>query len=130
MEAPGGSKWCKLREHVDISARENQGKGHCHHRAQHHGRHRTSSWQSQQASGHGIMLLWVTTGDQDLDFWRPHGAGENVPAPQDPSTQPSPEAAVVGVIMFRQQLTQGPVNDDQGNSKLATVIGVSPLSAE
>lgn len=36
---------------------------------------------------------------------------------------------MVGVIVFRQQLTQGPVNDNQGNSKLARLIGVSPPSA-
>lgn len=51
-------------------------------------------------------------------------------SPQGPCTQVSPEAAVVGVIVFRQQLTQGPVDDDQGNGKLAGFIGVSPLSAE
>lgn len=55
--------------------------------------------------------------------------GEWVPL-QGPCTQDSPEAAVVGVIVFRQQLTQGPVNDNQSNSKLAGLIGVSPLSAE
>lgn len=51
-------------------------------------------------------------------------------SPQGPYTQVSPEAAVVGVIVFRQQLTQSPVNDDQGNGKLAGLVGVSPLSAE
>lgn len=37
---------------------------------------------------------------------------------------------MIGVIVFRQQLTKGPVNDDQGNGKLAGFAGVSPLSAE
>lgn len=71
----------------------------------------------------------VTVGYQDFDLWRPHDEGEMGP-PQGPCTQDSPEAAVVGVIVFRQQLTQGPVNDDQGNGKLARLIGVSPPSAD
>lgn len=69
-----------------------------------------------------------TVAHQNFDLWRPPGAGGM--APPSPRTQDSPEAAMVRVIVFRQQLTQGPVNDNQGDGKLAGLIGVSPPSAE
>lgn len=123
-EAHGGTRCCKHWEHVGIIVRVKQGKGHNRLRAQHHG-DRASPWQSCRPQS------WqnVTVGLQDFDLWRTHGAGGMGPL-QGPCTQDSPEAAVVGVIVFRQQLTQGPVNDNQSNSKLAGLIGVSPLSAE
>lgn len=67
--------------------------------------------------------------DQDLSprspraLWnRPPTLGSQCPA--------LPEATAVRVIVFRQELAQGPVHDDQGNRKLTGTIGVSPMPAD
>lgn len=50
-----------------------------------------------------------------------------LPAPPGPAL---PEAAAVGVIALRQELPQGPVDDDQGDGKLARLLGVPPPPPE